>query len=333
MVTSGVWYLGEQSGLAIDELQDFRRICDNFRLGLETGFLGRVLQTGEPQWIDEIANSDEWQRGNVAELGLDAVIAFPVFVGTRVVAILEFFSKVAAKRESTFLDIMPDVGLQLGHVIQRKQLERDIADASEKEQRRIGRDIHDGVGQEITGLKYLAQTHAELLERQQLSEADLAKRLAAGFAVIQGQLRRIIRDLVPIELDSDGLAVALRSLAERTTDDHGVDCHLVYDESISLPNNLLSTHLYRIAQEAVVNAVTHANASSIELELHQEDKGLRLSICDDGIGIAGDMPNNHGIGLRSMQYRAELLGGTLLIESRLTGGTAVKCLVPRSSDK
>ena len=154
--------------------------------------------------------------------------------------------------------------------------------------------------------------------------------MAAGFECIQLQLRRIIRDLVPVEVDTRGLAAALCSLAERTAVDYDIECHFEGEDAVGLPDNLMATHFYRIAQEAVTNAVKHASASHIDIQLRNVGDGLALSIIDNGVGIAAPAHRGEGLGLGSMAYRAELLGGMLRIKPSEEGGTAVRCKVLRS---
>ncbi|MEZ6097749.1 MAG: histidine kinase [Pirellulaceae bacterium] len=142
----------------------------------------------------------------------------------------------------------------LRDISRRKELEKEVIDASADEQRRIGQDIHDGVGQELTGLRYMSQTHAESLARQSSPDAKTAKRMTEWLSTVQQQLRSIVRRLVPVEVDQEGLAAALRGLAERTSGAQDLDCEFRCDQPITIPDPALATHLYRIAQEAVQNS-------------------------------------------------------------------------------
>ncbi len=143
---------------------------------------------------------------------------------------------------------MPDVGIQLGHVIERNRLEKEVAEAAEHEQRRIGSDIHDGIGQELTGLRYLAQTHAESLAQQTSADLPVAERIVAGLETVQKQLRRIVRDLVPVDVDQHGLVKALQSLVERANEAHPVACRFECESHFAVDDHLLATHIYRIVQ-------------------------------------------------------------------------------------
>jgi PAS domain S-box-containing protein len=214
----------------------------------------------------------------------------------------------------------------------RKELERQVINASATEQRRIGQDIHDGVGQELTGLRYVAQTHLDALLQEDSPHAKTAQRMKEWLGTIQQQLRTIIRQLIPVEVDEQGLVAALDGLAKQTADTHGLDCCLECPEAITVPDAALATHLFRIAQEAIRNAVRHAHASQIRVRLTQASGVLRLEIADDGTGMQSSTnpaqePPRVGVGLRSMAYRAGLIRAALDICSGKDTGTRIVCTV------
>lgn len=214
----------------------------------------------------------------------------------------------------------------------RKELEKRVIDAATDEQRRIGQDIHDGIGQELTGLRYMAQTHAESLARQSSPDAKTAERMTVWLATVQEQLRAIIRQLVPVEVDQLGLVAALRGLAKQTQESHDLACEFQCPQPVTVADAALATHLYRIVQEAVMNAVRHAQAAHIRIELIEDDATLRLQVTDDGVGIRSTAEKSSGIGLRSMAYRAGLIGATLAVAAGKQGGTQVACTVLRGGD-
>lgn len=329
MVSSGIWHVGEGADRAIARLQDFQETCAACRFAPGEPLIGAVASSNEVRWIDDIVQSRDWRRGNAAELGLHAVIAFPVTVNKEVVAVLEFFSDHAARREERFMEIMPDVGIQLGHVVERKRLEKLAADASEVEQRRIGSDIHDGVGQLLTGLRFLAQTHTEMLAEQASPEVKTAKRMTEWLENVQQQLRSVVRKLVPVEIDERGLVAALRLLAAQTSQTYDLECTFEFPQSIRVADTTLATHIFRIAQEAVRNAVRHAEAGRIQISLSEDAGVLKLQIDDDGVGIEPLVGQKEGFGLRSMAYRAGLIGGNFDCQPREEGGTRVICAVLR----
>lgn len=328
-VSSGIWHLAEKAETAVARMDEFRQICRETRFQPGQFLIGAVAQKGEPVWIDDVAKLANWRRGDAKKLGLHAVIAFPITVNSEVTAVVEFFSSHPAKRDKRFMEIMPDVGIQLGHVFERKWLEKMVADAADAEQRRIGSDIHDGLGQELTGLRYMTQTHAETLAAQESPEVKTAQRMTEWLESVQRQLRGIVRKLVPVEIDEQGLVAALRGLAEQTTQTHDVVCSLACPQSIRVADATLATHIYRIAQEALCNAVTHGHASEIKITLTKEQGALKLQVDDDGVGIKPATDQKAGFGLRSMAYRAGLIGAQFQCQPSDEGGTRVVCTVLR----
>lgn len=329
--SSGIWRVSEKAPQVLAKWNEFRSICQQLRYSPGEGLVGAVVQTGQPQWMDDIAVSADPRSGFLKALQLHATIAFPITVNDDVIAVMEFFSDHPAKRDERFMEIMPDVGIQLGHVIERKRLEKLIADATEQEQRRLGSDIHDGVGQELTGLRYMAGTHADVLAEQSSPEAEIAQRIAEGLGTVQKGLRSIISDLVPVELDEKGLVAALRSLAERIAYSQDIECEFECDPAVAIEDASLATHMYRIGQEAVNNAVKHARARRITIMLIQEDGELTMCIMDDGIGMKRKAESQRGVGLRSMAFRAGLIGARLDIHPGEFGGTIVECRVRLSN--
>lgn len=225
-------------------------------------------------------------------------------------------------RPESFIGIIRDIS-------RRKELEKEVVDAASNEQRRIGQDIHDGIGQELTGLRYMAQTHAESLAQQSSPHAPTAERMTQWLTTVQQQLRDIIRRLVPVEVDKQGLVAALRGLAQRTSERHDLVCEFQCQKPVAIADTALATHLYRIVQEAVANAVRHAHATHIGIGLTEYEDALRLQVADDGSGIPPTPERNTGIGLRSMAYRAGLIGATLTVRAGEQGGTTVTCAVPK----
>ena len=220
----------------------------------------------------------------------------------------------------------PFIGI-IRDISRRKELEKEVVDAASDEQRHFGQDIHDGVGQELTGLRYMAQTHAESLAQRSLPDAQIARRISQWLETVQAQLRAIIRELIPVEVDQHSLAAALRGLAERTAEIHDLDCELECSQPILVSDVALATHLYRIAQEAVRNAVRHAQATRIVIGLSEEEKTLRLQVVDDKVGTGASAKGNTGFGLRLMAHRASLIGARFDVRVEKSGGTWMTCTV------
>lgn len=219
-------------------------------------------------------------------------------------------------------------------ITRRKELERDaiqreVLAIAEHEQRQIGQELHDGVGQELTGLGLMAQSLVQRLP-DVVVEKRIALRLSAGLDSVHQQIRELSRGLIPVHVESRGLMAALDNLAARTAEASGIEVTAECPEWVELPDHATATQLFRIAQEAISNAVRHGKPRHIRLSLLTEPNGLRLRIRDDGAGIQGVPDQGDGLGLKIMHYRAGQIGGVLQIGPTLGGGTVVSCTLPRS---
>jgi len=214
-------------------------------------------------------------------------------------------------------------------VTERRELERLVTKASETERRRFGRDLHDALGQKLTGAGYLIGALAEALENSSPEEADLAERVGEILGECVSEVRAMSRGLAPVGLEEDGLADALDRLAEDVREISDNDCHFRCEQSVLLDTDV-ATHVFRIAQEAVNNAMKHAHSSEIEIALVREGGEATVSVTDNGAGMREDVPakGDAGIGMKVMRYRAYAIGGTLSIRDREGGGTVVACTFP-----
>jgi PAS domain S-box-containing protein len=213
--------------------------------------------------------------------------------------------------------------------LEREVLKREVLKNAVLEQQLIGQELHDGVGQELTGLGLIAQSLAQRLPEAS-PEKRIGARLSAGLDEVHGKVRELARGLIPVHVDTRGLSAALADLAARTTRQFGVSVATECPEWVELPDHQIATEIFRVAQEAISNALRHGRARRIRLTLLSEPNGLRLGIKDDGIGIHSRPPDKEGLGLRIMEYRAGLIGGALQISSPEGGGTFVTLTLPRS---
>lgn len=213
-----------------------------------------------------------------------------------------------------------------------KILQREVLKTAEDERSRISRELHDSLGQELVGISMLAKSFAAEHASSKSSAADMADhcvRFSQLLDACVGRLRQIIFDLAPLELEEGGLIDALQSLANIVNRTTATNCSLRCDMTDSSAGLETDTQLLRIAREAVHNALKHAHASHIEIGLHGQEQ-ITLSISDDGQGMPDTGitdPNSQGI--RIMQYRANLLGGTLRVEPNQPHGTRVTCVVAK----
>ncbi|MEA3150449.1 MAG: two-component system, LuxR family, sensor kinase FixL, partial [Gammaproteobacteria bacterium] len=216
-------------------------------------------------------------------------------------------------------------------VSDRRTFDKALVDALAGEQRRIAREIHDGLGQELTGLALSLRALATRAERsRQPGAADLDDLAKLAAHCIEGS-KRIVQGLSPLNDAGGSLEAALDALARRASLS-GTVVRFRATGAVPLSVNTETLdHFYRIAQEAVQNALTHAAASSIEIELRSDSPGIQLSIVDDGRGLPADIAERKGLGMRTMHFRARAIGGNLSIETRAGGGVAVRCEAPRAN--
>ena len=212
-------------------------------------------------------------------------------------------------------------------VTERKRLEEEVLEISARERRRIGDDLHDGLGQYLAGIAVKAKILEDDLAAAAPSHKPKAEKLVRLVNNAIQQTRTLARGLDPIEVEANGLVPALQKLACETEDLFRVACALRCDRPVLPMSKSISLQLYRIAQEGINNAVKHGKPRRIEIGLATEPTHVRLRIKDDGCGFRIDTARRGGMGLRIMQYRAHVIGGVLTIQSRPNRGTEVQCLV------
>jgi signal transduction histidine kinase len=211
-----------------------------------------------------------------------------------------------------------------------RRLEKEIVTTSERERERIGQDLHDGLCQYLAAIGCAAASlESDLLRMQLTDKAQLAGELRGLLEDAVMQTRNLARGLVPVETSADGLASALEELAFSITRLARIDCLFEQTAEVNIVEEGTANHLFRIAQEAVNNAIKHANPRRITVTLGLQEDAITLDIRDDGVGIDNSPADNRGMGLNILQYRAHCLGGNIRIESLRDGGTWVACRVPQ----
>ncbi|WP_300932327.1 PAS domain S-box protein [Prosthecobacter sp.] len=209
---------------------------------------------------------------------------------------------------------------------ERNRLENALLDISEQEQRRLGQDLHDGLCQSLSGLAFMARSLTKTLEAQELAgPAAEAARLAKLLHQSVEQSRDIAKGLHPVVMDAEGLVSALHELASRSSG--SISCRLRCERMVPITDNGVALHLYRIAQEAVTNALKHSGARSITLSLRLRQNLLSLSVADDGCGMPEVIHAGDGMGVRLMKYRADVIGADFAIGKRKKHGTRMTCLL------
>lgn len=212
----------------------------------------------------------------------------------------------------------------------RKQLEKEVAEVTERERRRIGHELHDTVCQHLTATSLSLQVLSGKLAEASLPQAKDANR---GVELIEQAIdltRSLAKGLFPLELEGEGLAAALRELCRSTADRCRIKCEFIGDLQTSALDPTTATYLYRIAQEAVTNAIKHGHVSRVNVGLSFVDGDMVLSVSDDGIGLQEPTPQDRGFGLRIMASRADMIGARFSARNSSEGGAVVTCRLRRT---
>jgi PAS domain S-box-containing protein len=210
-------------------------------------------------------------------------------------------------------------------VTARKRLEAELLEVSAREQRRIGQDLHDGLGQHLAGIELMSRVLAQKLAGSDHADAEQAARIGKHVREAIAQTRALARGLSPVALEAQGLMAALQELTASTGALFRVDCAFACDPPVLVEDNQVATQFYRIAQEAITNAVKHGRPRKVLVTLKQAPGQLELSVADDGAGLPAAAPEHAGMGLRIMNYRAGTIGAHLELRRRQPAGTLVVC--------
>jgi len=214
-----------------------------------------------------------------------------------------------------------------------EQLEKEIIEISEREQERIGRDLHDGVCQYLAAIGITASMLKRDVEKTSPSLAAKIEELANHIRGAAAQVRQLARGLSPVDRDEGGLESALEELASSTAKLTGISCSFVCPSPAPNLENTLAIHLFRIAQEAVGNALKHGHAKTVVIALDTGDGSWSLRVSDDGFGFIPTITEGKGMGLSIMRYRARTIGGTLEIQRNSSTGTLIACTIPMSMER
>lgn len=212
-------------------------------------------------------------------------------------------------------------------ITEHKRLQQEVLEISEREQRRIGHDIHDGLGQVLAGVDMLLVVLQKRLAQTSASDAQAAGGISHYVQEAIGQAHMLAHGLSPVELQADGLMRGLKQLVENTSRLFKVSCSFQCEAPVMVGSQARAVQLYRIAQEAITNAVRHGKAGRIVVRLSSPHAHTAiLSVVDDGVGFTEDrFFSTQGMGLRAMKYRADMIGGALDVGPADPGGTAVVC--------
>jgi two-component system, LuxR family, sensor kinase FixL len=216
-----------------------------------------------------------------------------------------------------------------------RHLQQQILQISEREQRRIGQDLHDSLCQWLTAIAFMSQTLQSRLDTLNLPEGDLAREITRNINESCKQAHRMANGLSPVALGEAGLVTALQDLAKRAKRRHPeIEFKFRCGSAHFGLENDVATHLFRVAQEAVVNAAKHSMAGTVSIGIRLEEDSVVLSVEDNGWGLPTQpLPSRKdggGMGMHIMRYRARSIGASLRVLNREAGGTRVECALPRA---
>ena len=223
-------------------------------------------------------------------------------------------------------DLVNEAFFEWALTVEHERLQLEVISLPQREQQHFGRELHDGLGQQLTGLGLLARS---LMQRVTgVEQRDMLEQLATGIEQALAEVRTLSRGLVPVQTDARGLVSALEELAARVARQSGIKIELTHENPILISDNETATHVYRIVQEAINNAVKHARADRITLILEANDEEAVMEVRDNGQGLPCDAGKGDGLGLRTMFHRCNLFGGSLDVSTHEEGGTRVRCCFP-----
>ncbi len=323
-VDSGEWWF---EGPEFEPLREFGTA---HRVRMGSGLLGQAAESARPAWTDDLDTVQAYPTEMLRRLGIRGAFTIPVVVGKRAAGVLKFLTREGGEPAPFLLDTAVHCGTQMGRVVERKELERTLANVVVEEHRRVGQEIHDGVAQQVAGAGFLAESLSGRIREALPEESELADRLVAALNETRQQVRDLARGLMPVEVDACGLDAALGDLVERMRATYGINCRLERQAPVRVEDNFTATHLYYVAQEALFNAFKHAQAQEVVVTIAAREKRLSLDVQDDGIGFDGE--SDQGMGIRIMRYRCGLIGGVLSVERAPQGGTVVRCEVQEEDE-
>ncbi len=205
-----------------------------------------------------------------------------------------------------------DAGLVVARdITDQKRLEREVVEISHQERQRIGQDLHDGLGQQLAGIEFMLHSLEQQLAARSKKQAAVAAEIAGHVRQAIAQARGLARGVSPVELDAGGLVAALQALATSVENLFKVECQFRCDAPMVINDHTAATHLYRITQEAINNAIRHGRARCIVIQLSSGSAANRLSIESDGLPFPENPDKTGGMGLRIMRYRARQFDGQL----------------------
>ncbi len=349
-------------------LKEFTAASRGRKSDIGVGLPGRILSSGHPFWISDLSREENFLRARAATAeGLRSGCAVPIRLGEEVLGALEFFSREAREPDEAHLQWLGSIASQAGQFMERemaqaalrrahgeleqrvkdrtadlmaanasleasmrerRRLETELLEITEKERRRIGLDLHDDLGQKLAGLALMMKGLEVALTRKKLPEAEEARKISALIGQTVHHAGDLARDLALGELEGTNLPLALKDLAANVKNLFAISCQFKTAGRIPELESGVITQFYKITQEAVTNAVKHGKARQVGIELVKKPDELVLKVRNNGLTFPAMIDQHKGMGLRIMNYRANLIGASLEITPGKPRGAVVTCILP-----
>lgn len=350
------------------EVSQFGAASRKTKLSHGVGMPGKVLASGEPMWTSDFRLERDYPRCQAAGAdGLQGACAFPIRVGKEILGVIEFFTQRTMEPDEAIQQWMGSIGNQIGLCMQReeavdalqrahddleirvlartadlkqanlqlenamqerKRLENELLEITEKERRRIGLDLHDDLGQKLAGLNLMMKGFELGLAKKKMPEARDARKIQALLEQTMRHAGGLARDLALADLRQDDISSALKFLASHVKELFNVSCRFKTEGSIPPLDRNAMVQLYKITQEAVTNAVKHGKSKLVNIHLEGDDGRLVLTIHNKGLPFPSMISQSKGMGLRIMNYRANTIGASLEVKPVKPSGAMVVCTLP-----
>jgi len=351
-------------------LEESRRL--SLTAGVET-LPGRVWKENRPVWISDILQEDGVNHSELAaKAGLRSAFAVPIHNGHDFFGALEFFTARQMEPDSALMNMMTAIGSEIGQFVrrrtaeenlrrahdelemrvqqrtadlktanaklhtaiaERKRLEHELLEITEKERRRIGLDLHDDLGQKLSGVALMIKGLEVRLAKKSSEEAREAAKIHSLVQQTMSHASDLAHDLATLNPKDKDLSGALHDLADHARQVFEISCRFNAQGSIPPLEPNTVGQMYKIAQEAVTNAIKHGKAKKISISLGNGSEHVVMKIENDGKPFPAMKSRSTGMGLRIMNYRASLIGASLEIDSAGESGTLVKCSLPVEGKK
>ena len=293
--------------------------------------LARLLEgLDAPRFLKDLQSDDLLGQGDAAErCGLRCGVVAPIVIDDQPRALLGFYADQPLDDSESASRFIGCIASLIGQQVQLKGLQRAVTNSVWLLQRRVGRELHDSVCQDLVGLAFLSREMLASANDQSSPQGRReAQTLVEGVGLALSRARAICKGLSPIECLADELPQALGDLVDSSRKRFGVEVTLRCIDALTLASDEHARHLFFIAHEAVTNAVKHSVATRIDLDLDVQPGALRLRVSDNGTGLVHEQDTSSGIGMRIMRYRAEAIGARLTVRSD-ESGTTLTCTLPR----